>query len=78
MVGLVHGQGGARRCGEGLAGQTFAAPSGSTLTMDKTNHHLHQPVMTVEIQADGPLNVLWQTETPIRAQPSSPSIAAHH
>ncbi|MEG7741735.1 transporter substrate-binding protein, partial [Listeria monocytogenes] len=24
-----------------MAGQTFAAPSGFTLTMDQTNHHLH-------------------------------------
>ncbi|MET1068073.1 MAG: transporter substrate-binding protein, partial [Pseudomonas prosekii] len=45
-----------------------------TLTMDKTNHHLHKPVMIGEIQADGQFNVVWQTEGPIRAQPWSPYI----
>ncbi|MBI3904829.1 MAG: ABC transporter substrate-binding protein [Pseudomonas fluorescens] len=59
---------------EALAGQTFAAPSGYILTMDKTNHHLHKPVMIGEIQADGQFNVVWQTEGPIRAQPWSPFI----
>jgi urea transport system substrate-binding protein len=59
---------------EALAGQTFAAPSGYTLTMDKTNHHLHKPVMIGEIQPDGQFNVVWQTEGPIRAQPWSPYI----
>jgi urea transport system substrate-binding protein len=59
---------------EALAGQTFAAPSGYTLTMDKTNHHLHKPVMIGEIQNDGQFNVVWQTEGPIRAQPWSPFI----
>nr|BFE91807.1 hypothetical protein GCM10020185_23430 [Pseudomonas brassicacearum subsp. brassicacearum] len=62
---------------EALAGQTFAAPSGYTLTMDKTNHHLHKPVMIGEIQADGQFNVVWQTEGPIRAQPWSPFIAGN-
>ncbi|MCY1499880.1 Limonene hydroxylase [compost metagenome] len=59
---------------EALAGQTFAAPSGYTLTMDKTNHHLHKPVMIGEIQEDGQFSVVWQTEGPIRAQPWSPFI----
>ncbi|MGE8410805.1 MAG: urea ABC transporter substrate-binding protein [Pseudomonas sp.] len=59
---------------EALAGQTFAAPSGYTLTMDKTNHHLHKPVMIGEIQPDGQFNVVWQTEGPVRAQPWSPFI----
>ena len=59
---------------EALAGQTFAAPSGYTLTMDKTNHHLHKPVMIGEIQSDGQFSVVWQTEGPIRAQPWSPYI----
>ncbi len=49
---------------EALAGQTFAAPCGFTLTMDKTNHHLHKPVMIGEIQADGQFSVVWQTEEP--------------
>jgi urea transport system substrate-binding protein len=59
---------------EAMAGQTFAAPSGYTLTMDKTNHHLHKPVMIGEVQGDGQFNVVWQTEGPVRAQPWSPYI----
>jgi urea transport system substrate-binding protein len=59
---------------EAMAGQTFAAPSGFTLTMDKTNHHLHKPVMIGEIKADGQFNVVWKTKEPIRAQPWSPFI----
>jgi hypothetical protein len=30
--------------------------------MDKTNHHLHKPVMIGEIKADGQFNVVWKTE----------------
>ncbi|MWV15612.1 urea ABC transporter substrate-binding protein [Pseudomonas sp. L-22-4S-12] len=59
---------------EALAGQTFAAPSGYTLTMDKTNHHLHKPVMIGEVQEDGQFSIVWQTEGPLRAQPWSPYI----
>ena len=59
---------------DALAGQTFAAPSGYTLTMDKTNHHLHKPVMIGEIQDDGQFSVVWETSSPIRAQPWSPYI----
>ena len=57
-----------------LYGQTFAAPSGYTLKMDESNHHLHKPVMIGEIQDDGQFNVVWQTKEPIRAQPWSPYI----
>ncbi|UNK22156.1 urea ABC transporter substrate-binding protein [Yersinia intermedia] len=60
-----------------MAGQTYQAPSGFTLTMDKTNHHLHKPVMIGEIEANGQFNVVWQTDTPIRAQPWSPFIAGN-
>ncbi|KPW48276.1 Branched-chain amino acid ABC transporter, periplasmic amino acid-binding protein [Pseudomonas syringae pv. berberidis] len=59
---------------EAMAGQTFAAPSGFTLTMDKTNHHLHKPVMIGEVEDNGQFNVVWQTKEPIRAQPWSPYI----
>ncbi|MEK1906209.1 MAG: urea ABC transporter substrate-binding protein, partial [Pseudomonas sp.] len=59
---------------EAMAGQTFAAPSGYTLTMDKTNHHLHKPVMIGEVQDDGQFSIVWQTEGPLRAQPWSPYI----
>jgi urea transport system substrate-binding protein len=57
-----------------MSGQTFKAPSGFTLTMDKTNHHLHKPVFIGEIRPDGQFNVVWKTKEPIRAQPWSPFI----
>lgn len=60
-----------------MAGQAFAAPSGFTLTMDATNHHLHKPVMIGEIEDNGQFNVVWQTEQPVRAQPWSPYIAGN-
>ncbi len=53
-----------------MAGGAFAAPSGFTLTMDQTNHHLHKPVMIGEIRRRQ-FNVVWQTEAPVRAQPWS-------
>jgi len=60
-----------------MAGQTVKAPSGFTLTMDATNHHLHKPVMIGEIEGNGQFNVVWQTEQPVRAQPWSPFIAGN-
>ncbi len=57
-----------------MAGQTFSAPSGFTLKMDETNHHLHKPVFIGEIKADGQFNTVWKTKGPIRAQPWSPFI----
>jgi urea transport system substrate-binding protein len=57
-----------------MGGQTFKSPSGFTLTMDKTNHHLHKPVMIGEIKGDGQFNVVWKTKAPVRAQPWSPFI----
>jgi urea transport system substrate-binding protein len=60
-----------------MAGQTFKAPSGFVLTMDKTNHHLHKPVMIGEVTGDGQFNVVWKTKGPIRAQPWSPFIAGN-
>ncbi len=62
---------------EAMAGQTFTAPDGFTLTMDKTNHHLHKPVMIGEVQEDGQFSVVWQTEGPVRAQPWSPYISGN-
>lgn len=59
---------------DAMAGQTFAAPSGFTLTMDKENHHLHKPVMIGEIRADGQFDVVYSTPTPIKAEPWSPYI----
>ena len=60
-----------------MANQSFAAPSGFTLTMDATNHHLHKPVMIGEIEDNGQFNVVWQTEQAVRAQPWSPYIAGN-
>ena len=57
-----------------MGGQTYKAPSGFTLTMDKTNHHLHKPVLIGEVRADGQFSVVWKTKEPIRAQPWSPFI----
>ena len=62
---------------EAVGGQTFKAPCGFTLTMDKTNHHLHKPVMIGEIRADGQFNVVYKTKGPIRAQPWSPFITGN-
>ncbi|MDN0088277.1 urea ABC transporter substrate-binding protein [Yersinia nurmii] len=60
-----------------MAGQTFNAPSGFTLTMDASNHHLHKPVMIGEIESNGQFNVVWQTNKPVRAQPWSPFMAGN-
>ncbi|HEY0294643.1 MAG TPA: transporter substrate-binding protein, partial [Bordetella sp.] len=57
-----------------MGGQTFKAPDGFTIEMDKTNHHLHKPVYIGEVQADGQFKVVWKTKGPIRAQPWSPFI----
>jgi urea transport system substrate-binding protein len=60
-----------------MSGQTVKAPSGFTLTMDATNHHLHKPVYIGEVRADGQFNVVWKTKEPVRAQPWSPFIAGN-
>ena len=57
-----------------MGGQEFMAPSGFTLKMDETNHHLHKPVLIGEVRDDGQFDVVWQTPTTIRAQPWSPFI----
>ncbi len=62
---------------EAMAGQQFKAPCGFELTMDKTNHHLHKPVMIAEVKADGQFTVVYKTRGPIRAQPWSPFIAGN-
>ena len=55
-----------------MAGQTFKSPSGYTLKMDETNHHLWKPVMIGEVQADGQFSIVWDTKKTLRAQPWSP------
>lgn len=62
---------------EAMGGQTFMAPDGFTIQMDKTNHHLHKPVYIGEINADGQFDIVWKTKGPIRAQPWSPYIAGN-
>ena len=62
---------------EAMGGQKFKAPCGFELTMDKTNHHLHKPVMIGEIRGDGQFNVVYKTKGPVRAQPWSPFIAGN-
>ena len=57
-----------------MAGQTFDAPSGFTLKMDETNHHLHKPVMIGEIRADGQFDIVYSTPTTVRAEPFSPYV----
>jgi len=42
--------------------------------MDEKNHHLHKPVMIGEVQEDGQFSVVWETESPVRAQAWSPYI----
>jgi urea transport system substrate-binding protein len=59
---------------QAVAGQTVAAPSGFTATMDMKNHHLHKPVYIAEVKADGQFNVVWKTEGPVRAMPWSPFV----
>ena len=55
-----------------VGGQKFTAPCGFEVMMDKTNHHLHKPVLIGEVRADGQFNVVWRTKGPLRAQPWSP------
>ncbi|WP_027180016.1 urea ABC transporter substrate-binding protein [Maridesulfovibrio bastinii] len=56
---------------QALAGQTFKAPSGYTVTMDPKNHHLHKPVLIGEVNENGQFDIVWKTDGPIRAQPWS-------
>ncbi|HEX6273093.1 MAG TPA: transporter substrate-binding protein [Polyangiaceae bacterium] len=44
-----------------LANQTFDAPSGFTVSVDKANHHLHKPYFLAEVDATGSVNVVWKT-----------------
>ena len=60
-----------------MAGQTIKSPSGFTLKMDETNHHLWKPVMIGEVQANGQFDIVWKTDKPVRAQPWSPFIAGN-
>ena len=60
-----------------MYGQTFKASCGFTLTMDKTNHPLHKPVMIGEVQGNGQCSVVCKTQEPVRANPWPPFIAGN-
>lgn len=55
-----------------MAGQEFKAPSGYTLKMDTSNHHLHKPVMIGQIRADGQFDIVYKTPQTLQAEPWSP------
>src|SRR5690554_4039727 len=57
---------------EAMAGQEFKAPSGYTLKMDASNHHLHKPVMIGQIRADGQFDIVYKTPQTLQAEPWSP------
>jgi urea transport system substrate-binding protein len=63
---------------EAMHGQTFEAPSGYTLVMDKTNHHLRKPAMVGEIQADGQFKIVWQTPETLRATPYAEHLSSYY
>jgi hypothetical protein len=48
-----------------LANQTFAAPSGVTVTVDPDNHHLHKPYFVAEVGSIGSATVVWKTPSVI-------------
>ena len=55
-----------------MAGQELKAPSGYTLKMDASNHHLHKPVMIGQIRADGQFDIVYKTPQTLQAEPWSP------
>lgn len=59
---------------QALGYQTFKSPSGFEIQMDAKNHHLHKPVVIGEITGDGQFDIVWETDSPIRAQAWSPYI----
>src|SRR5690606_22586504 len=56
---------------EAMAGQELKAPSGYTLKMDPSNHHLNKPDMNGQIGGDGQFDVVYKTPQAIQAQPWS-------
>jgi urea transport system substrate-binding protein len=57
-----------------MGGLSIDAPSGYTVKMDETNHHLHKPVLIGEIEPNGQLKTVFRSPGTIRAQPWSPHI----
>jgi urea transport system substrate-binding protein len=55
-----------------LSGVSVKAPSGYTVKMDATNHHLHKPAVIGEIQADGTVKPVWVSNGVIAPEPWSP------
>jgi len=59
---------------QAVAGQVVQSPSGYPISMDAKNHHLHKPVMIGEITEDGQFDIVWETDSTIRADAWSPFI----
>jgi urea transport system substrate-binding protein len=57
-----------------IGGLSIDAPSGFTVKMDETNHHLHKPVFIGEIEPNGQFKTVFRSPGAIRAQPWSPYV----
>ncbi len=53
---------------EAAKGITFDAPNG-TVTIDGDNQHVYKTVRIGEVQSDGMISELWQTEEPVKPDP---------
>ncbi|WP_163581547.1 urea ABC transporter substrate-binding protein [Gracilibacillus saliphilus] len=53
---------------EAAKGITFEAPNG-TVTIDGDNQHVYKTVRIGEVQSDGMISELWQTEEPVKPDP---------
>jgi urea transport system substrate-binding protein len=59
------------RVRDALAGMSFAAPSGFTVRMDETNHHLHKPAFIGRISARGDIFPVWNSGGLVPPEPWS-------
>ncbi len=57
---------------EAMSHQALRAPSGHTVTMDATSHHLHRPLLIGEIETDGQFQIVWKSREALQAQVFSP------
>jgi urea transport system substrate-binding protein len=60
-----------------MAGLQFNAPSGFTVRMDPTNHHLHKPVTIGRIEPDGRIVPVWVSDGLAPPEPWSPWLDGH-